>query len=33
MSIDVEDFKSAYLRLCKEHHVNAEDSLVRKIAE
>jgi len=33
MSIDVDDFKSAYLRLCTEQGVDAQDSVLRKIVQ
>ena len=33
MSTDIEDFKSAYLRICSEQHVDAQDSVVRKIVQ
>jgi len=31
MSVDVQDFKSAYLRLCAEQRVDVQDSVVRSI--
>lgn len=33
MSADLEDFKSAYVRLCKEQHAETQDSVIRKILE
>jgi hypothetical protein len=33
MSVDVDDFKSAYLQMCKEQHAEIQESIVRKITE